>query len=100
VSHAVAQAAAPPAASGTGGRRHAGATWPPAACQDSIAARVARLPPDSVSEADRAHAKAARDACEMALAAPPESAANPASANPTASFLIAGAVILALLLFL
>jgi len=94
-----------PAATGASGPAHAGgaatvATWPPPACKDSIAARVARMPADSVSAADRQHAEAARLECERALTAPPPSASNVASRNRTAALLIAGAVIVVMMLVL
>ncbi len=91
---AVAQASG----SGARGAASAAATWPPPACEDSIAQRVARLPADSVSAADREHARAAREECERALAAPPPPAGNPASANPTAALLL-GAALIVLLVF-
>ncbi len=93
------QAAAAPAVGQPGtGAAAASSSWPPPACEDSIAKRVARLPADSVSEADRAHARAAREACEQALASPPPPAGNPASANPTAVILI-GALVVVVLAF-
>ena len=73
---------------------YAAASWPPPPCVDSVGARVARMPAESVSVADRRHAAAARQECEIALSAPAASATNPASANPAAVLLIAGAVVL------
>ena len=93
---AAAQQAPTPAGAPSGARpsrARTSATWPPPACKDSIAARVARMPADSVSAADREHAARAQQECEQELAAPPPAAANPASSNPTAAVLIGVAVV-------
>jgi len=68
------------AAPGTPARRGTGTSvWPPPACTDTVAARVARMPAESVSVADREHAAVARQDCEIALATPPPPPANAAS---------------------
>ena len=103
-SRAARQPAAAPTDGAQGPAHAAGAaatqTWPPPACKDSIAARVARMPSDSVSAADRQHAAAARLECERALAAPPPAPSNAASRNQAAVWLIGGALIVVMMLFL
>jgi hypothetical protein len=76
------------------------AVWPPRACTDSIAARVARMPSDSVTAADRQHAAAAREECEIALASPPPPAANAASGWSTGVIAIGAALFVILVLTL
>ena len=91
----------PAAGSGQGRRRTQNtAVWPPPACKDSIAARVARMPAESVSVADREHAAKAQQECEQELAAPPPAAANPASAMSPAAILLGVAVVALLALLL
>ena len=86
-------------AAAAGGRRsRTSTTWPPPACKDSIAARVARMPAESVSVADREHATKARQECAQELAAAPAAPANPASANPLAAIAIGAGVVLLLAL--
>jgi hypothetical protein len=95
------QAAAPDSAShGAAAGRHAAAPWPPPPCTDSVAARVARMPAESVSVADRDHAAAARQACERALAARPPAPTNPASSNSATAWLLAGVAIVLVLVVL
>lgn len=84
----------------SGGRPGASTPWPPPPCVDTIAARVARMPPGSVSPADSVHAAAARLECERLLAAPPPPAANAASRNPTAVWMIGAALVVAMMLLL
>lgn len=96
-----ARAAAQPAPTATGAPGAArAATWPPPACEDSIASRVARMPADSVSAADRQHAEAARQECERALAAPPPAARNAASRNQSAVWMIGAGLVVVMMLFL
>jgi hypothetical protein len=89
------------AAPGTAARAGAdSAVWPPPACTDSVAARVARMPPDSVTVADRQHAAAARQECEIALASPPPPPVNAASGWSTGALAIGAALFVILVLTL
>ena len=76
------------------------AVWPPPACTDSVAARVARMPAESVTVADREHATAARQQCEIALATPAPNPRNAASAWSAGALAIGAALFVILVLTL